>query len=60
MILEKPSDYPDKYFSFVGNVTLPNKTYRGNDFKDYSWEKTNMEDWIIDYYEEWRKMGDAQ
>ena len=60
MILEKPSDYPDKYFAFVGNVTLPNKTYRGNDFKDYYWEKTNMEDWIIDYYEEWRKMGDAQ
>ena len=53
MILDKPSSYPKKHLSFLGNLRLPDKIYYGNDCQDIFWEETGMEDWIIDYYSAW-------
>lgn len=55
MILDKPSSYPKKHLSFLGNLRLPDKKYCGNDCQDVFWEETGMEDWIIDYYNAWHK-----
>lgn len=56
MILEKPTAYPKKYLSFIGNTALTNKMYCGNEFQDMFWAANDMEDWIIDYYIEWNKL----
>lgn len=53
MILDKPASYPKKHLFFIGNIALPNKMYRGNECQDMFWATTGMEDWIIDYYNEW-------
>ena len=57
MILEKPSSYPKKYLTFIGNTSLPHKMYCGNECVDVFWESTRMEEWIIDYYIEWNKQN---
>ena len=54
LILDKPTAYPKKHLSFLGNIALPDKMYSGNECQDMFWEATGMEDWIIDYYNEWR------
>ena len=54
MILNKPSDFPENNFVFVGNSQLNNKVYRGNECSDAFWQPTGMEQWIIEYYIKWR------
>ncbi len=55
MILDKPSSYPKKHLTFLGNIGLSDKMYCGNEYHDIIWAETEMEDWIIDYYNAWHK-----
>lgn len=54
MLLEKPSHYPAKHLTFIGNSPLQHKEYKGNECQDCFWETTGMEDWIVDYYIKWQ------
>lgn len=55
MILDKPSDYPQKHLFCVGNLPLQYREYQGNECQDMYWGARTMEEWIIDYYIEWHK-----
>lgn len=58
MLFGTPSDYPKKHLTFIGNSSLEHKRYLGNQCTSIFWESTGMEEWIIDFYSEWRKHGD--
>lgn len=55
MILDKPSSYPKKHLTFIGNTSLSHRIYHGNEYTEAFWESNGMEDWIIDFYNEWNK-----
>ena len=57
MILDKPSSYPKKHLIYIGNISLPHRMFRGNECENIFWESTGMEEWIIEYYNEWRKQN---
>ncbi len=53
MLLDKPSDFPQKNFIFVGHSPIQYKEYLGNECSNMYWGSTSMEEWIIDYYISW-------
>lgn len=52
----KKSDYPQKYFTFVGNKTVPETDYAGNRFTSFFWEKEGFDDWLVEYYVNWQNV----
>ena len=54
MIYDRKTDYPQKYLTFVGNQRLPKNNFLANEFTSFFWEKDGMEDWLIDFYLQWR------
>lgn len=56
MIYEKQSHYPRKHLIFIGNKSIPERSFNGNECTDFFWEKDGMEDWLIDYYISWQNV----
>lgn len=56
MCYEKKNHYPQKYFTYVGNLEVDEIHCAGNHLADYYWDKNWMEDWLIDFYLSWQNV----
>lgn len=54
MLYEKKTHYPKKYFTFIGNKQMPEVECFGNAFTDFLLTKDGMEEWLVDFYLNWK------
>lgn len=56
MLYEKEAHYPKKYFTFIGNKHTVESVCVGNDFTDFLLSKDGMEEWLIEFYLNWKNV----
>lgn len=56
MIYDKKCHYPKKHLTFIGNLSVPQIEYAGNDFVNLDWAKDGMENWLIKWYLAWQNV----
>lgn len=59
MLLYKKNHYPKKHLFFVGNLETERIEPHPNNYTSFFWDKDEMDDWIIDYYLDWKEYNSA-
>ena len=57
MIYENKSEYPSNHLTFVGNQPIEERTFAPNTLTDFFWDKNQMEEWLIEYYLNWKNVN---
>lgn len=56
MIYFKKIHFPAKQFTFIGNSPVPNIEYHHTQYSELNWSKEGMDDWLSDFYLQWRNV----
>ena len=56
MLYMKKGQYPQKYFTFIGNQNISKTENASSEMTDFYWDKDGMEEWLVDYYASWRNI----